>query len=119
MGANFFDLICMFLFSVPVLTIGVLLGVYVSRRAVWKRGKRLGRTSLGYYPSAFALGMALQIFQAYYRPTTDYVVAVKLVEDAEDDDEGDPETPTRHMNRQLRRIRRGEPIDTLVFRLRT
>lgn len=34
--------------------------------------------------------------------------------DADEDDQGDPESPTKHFHRQLHRIRRGEPIDQLT-----
>ncbi|MDR3750561.1 MAG: hypothetical protein P4K94_03655 [Terracidiphilus sp.] len=117
MSANTLYLCSIFLFSVPFLAIGVILAHYVLRRATWKHNRRLGRKRLGYYPSAFALGMAFQFFQVYYRPSVAYFLEAKREEDAEDDDEGDPETPINHLNRQLRRIRRGERIDTLVLRL--
>ncbi|MGB9153511.1 MAG: hypothetical protein WCD70_10540 [Alphaproteobacteria bacterium] len=117
MGANAFYFCSMLLFGVPVLTIGVILAHYVFRRAGWRQRQRRGKKRLGYYPSAFALGMALQFVQMYYQPSLAYDLALQQKEDAEDDDEGEPETPTRHLNRQLRRIRRGEEIDRLVLRL--
>ena len=107
----------MFASNVPFLVIVVILVHYQLRRASWKRGKRLGRRRLGYYPSSFALGMAFQFIQAYYRPTVAYVLEAKQDEDADEDDEGDPETVTKQLNRQLKRIRRGEPVDRLVLRL--
>jgi hypothetical protein len=47
----------------------------------------------------------------------DYVLEAKQDEDAEEDDKGDPESLTKQLDRQLKRIRRGEPIDRLVLRL--
>ena len=44
----------------------------------------------------------------------------KQKQDAEEDDSGDPESPQarlRRFHRQLRRIRRGEPVDRLVLRV--
>jgi hypothetical protein len=41
-------------------------------------------------------------------------------EDADEDDNGDTDTPAarmRHFHRQLRRIRRGDPVDRLVLRM--
>jgi len=37
--------------------------------------------------------------------------------DADDDDQGGPDTPQRNLMRQLRRIRQGETVDRLVWRL--
>jgi hypothetical protein len=45
------------------------------------------------------------------------VVEVKQEEDADEDDEGDPENLKKQLNRQLKRIRRGEHVDRLVLRL--
>ena len=117
MGSMGFYLCCMLLLNAPFLAIGVILAHYVLRRAGWKRGKRLGRKGLGYYPSAFALGMALQFIQVFYRPSVDYVLEAKQDEHADEDDEGDPESLMKQLNRQLRRIWRGEPVDRLVLRL--
>jgi hypothetical protein len=55
--------------------------------------------------------------QAFYRPAVSYEIEARLVERAEQDDDGAPETPARLLNRQLRRIRRGEQVETLVLRL--
>ena len=107
----------MFAFNAPFLVIALILAHYVLRRAGWRRNKRLGKRNLGFYPSSFALGMALQFIQVFYRPSVDYVLEAKQDEDAEEDDEGDPESLTKQLDRQLKRIRRGEPIDRLVLRL--
>ena len=53
----------------------------------------------------------------FYRPSVAYTIEARLVETSDEDDEGDPESPLKRLHRQLRRIRHGEPIDTLVFRL--
>jgi hypothetical protein len=42
---------------------------------------------------------------------------IRQVEDVDEDDQGGPETPLKHLHRQLRRIRRGEPVEQLVWRL--
>jgi len=49
-----------------------------------------------------------------------YLIEAKQDEDQDEDDSGDPETPEsrlKHFHRQLRRIRRGEPIDRLELRM--
>jgi hypothetical protein len=103
--------------NAPYIAVVVILVHYVWRRAVWRRGKRLGRKRLGYYPSAVALGMVLQFVEVFYRPSVDYLLETKQQEVVEDDDEGDPETEAKELNRQLKRIRRGEQVERLVLRV--
>lgn len=101
----------------PFLTIFGLFIYYFLLRVNFRRRRRRGKRFSGTYPSTFALGMAFQFLQVFYQPTTAFEIQAKLVEDVEEDDQGDPETPEKHLHRQLRRIRRGEQIDTLVLRL--
>ena len=107
----------MVLMSSPFLAIAAILAHYVWRRAAWRRGRRLGRKTLGYYPSAIALGMVLQFVEVFYRPSVDCVLETKQDEAAEEDDEADPETAAKELSRQLKRIRRGETVETLVVRV--
>jgi hypothetical protein len=60
----------------------------------------------------------MQNLQVFTRPTVAYVLEEKYDEDAEEDDDGGPDDPTAHLKRQLKRIRRGESIDTLTVRLK-
>jgi hypothetical protein len=55
--------------------------------------------------------------QVIYRPAVAYVIEEKQDEDADAEDGGEPETVNKQLHRQLRRIRRGEPVDRLVLRL--
>ena len=87
------------------------------QRARWRRRKRLGRKSLGFCPTSTSLGNALHHLMIITRPTTQYVLEEKLQEDEEDDSSGDPDTPRKHLHRQLRRIRNGEPIDPITILL--
>ena len=66
-----------------------------------------------------AMGAALMFLSMAYRPNHAFVAKAQIVEreDTEDDDQGGPDTSKRHLMRQLRRIRRGEPVDRLVWRL--
>jgi len=66
-----------------------------------------------------ALGGALLFLVMAHRPNHEFIARAKIrqMEEADDDDQGGADTPQRHMMRQLRRIRRGEPVDTLVWRL--
>jgi hypothetical protein len=64
------------------------------------------------------MGMALlQVMWLFYRPSVACVLKVQEDEDADEDDEGDPENLKKQLSRQLKRIRRGEPVDRLVLRL--
>jgi len=107
---------------VPFLMIGLILVHYGLRRVLWRRRKRSGKGRLGFYPSAYALGMALQFMQVFHRPSMAYVLEARqdADEEADEDDNGEPRTAEarkKHFHRQLRRIRRGDPIDRLVLRI--
>lgn len=107
-------------FCVPFLIIGMILVHYVLLRARWRWRKRRGLSGLGFYPSAFALGMAFQFIQTFHRPSIAYVIEAKRDEDADEDEDGDPDSPKarlRHFQQQLQRIRRGETIERLQWRL--
>lgn len=65
------------------------------------------------------IGNALMFLSMAYRPNHSFVARAQIVEreDTDEDDQGGPDTPKRHLMRQLHRIRRGEPVDRLVWRL--
>jgi hypothetical protein len=65
------------------------------------------------------VGAALMFLSMAYRPNHAFVAKAQIVEreDQDEDDQGGPDSPRRHLMRQLRRIRRGEPVDRLVWRL--
>ena len=66
-----------------------------------------------------AVGAALMFLSMAYRPNHAFVAKAQIVEreDQDEDDQGGPDTSRRHLARQLRRIRHGEPVDRLVWRL--
>jgi hypothetical protein len=101
----------------PFLAICAILVHYFLRRAAWRSKQRRGHAQPGFYPSAAALGTILLFAQMFYRPSVAYAVEARLEVDVEEDDAGDPETAAKQLERQLRRIRRGEPVDRLVLRL--
>jgi len=107
----------------PMLAIAVILVLYKLRRVVWSHRESLGRKRPGFRPSSSSLGTAFQFLAVLYRPSVAWVIEAKQDEDAELDEEADPADPThsatplRHFHRQLRRIRQGKPIDSLVLRL--
>jgi hypothetical protein len=66
-----------------------------------------------------SMGAALMFLSMAYRPNHAFVAKAQIQqhEDEDEDDQGGPDTPQRHLHRQLRRIRRGEQVDRLVWRL--
>ena len=104
--------------AAPVLAVPLLFLIFYRKRAAVRRKKRKGRSSSGFSPSTFALGLALQHLQAFTHPSIQYVLEQKYDEDAEEDDQGDPDHPKAQLHRQLKRIRRGEPVDRLILRLK-
>jgi hypothetical protein len=69
--------------------------------------------------AALDVGAAFLFLSVAYRPNHAFILKAQIrqEEDVDEDDRGGPETPQRHLHRQLRRIRRGEPIERLVWRL--
>jgi hypothetical protein len=94
-----------------VLLCCVLFGL---RRFLWRRTKRQGRRNLGFCPTYTSAGNALQALQVMAQPRAGYVLTEKFDDTADDDDEGGPDTPDKHLHRQLRRIRRGEKVERLT-----
>ena len=68
-----------------------------------------------------ALGMAfVQLMLVFYQPDMVFVLSAAEEKAADEDESSDPDTPEsrlRHFHRQLRRIRRGEPVERLVLRI--
>jgi hypothetical protein len=115
MNQNFAYAIGAFAGSIPYLAIVLILGHYFVRRANYQRRKK--KSVPGFYPSSAALGMVFLLTQMYYRPSIQHAVEARLVIDVEEDDQGDPETPAKQLDRQLKRIRRGEQVESLILRL--
>lgn len=70
-----------------------------------------------YSAFALSLGMALQNLEGLIRPV-EYLLQEKYEQDADEDDQGDPDSPKAQINRQLKRIRRGELVDRLILKLK-
>jgi hypothetical protein len=107
-----------FFVATPYVTVVVLLCTFYLKRAWWKLRRRTKPEYVGFCPSASSLGNAFHSLQTFTRPTIAHVLQEKYDEDMEDDGDGGPDDPTRQLNRQLKRIRRGERVDTLTVRLR-
>jgi len=101
----------------PFLAILVILAYYYLFRVPWRRNRKSGKRRLRF--SSACLGTVVLGLTLIYRPRLQYAVEAqhRQVEDADEDDNGDPDTPARHLLRQLRRIRRGETVDRLTLKL--
>ena len=88
--------------------------VFCLRRFLWRWRKRRGKRKLGFCPTYTSAGNALQALQVMAQPRAEYMLAEKVDDEADDDDEGEPDHPERHLHRQLRRIRRGEKVERLT-----
>ncbi len=86
---------------------------FLFQRLRYRIRKLLGKAHLGFYPTAASMGNALQALQVFIEPNVQQIVEEKLDEDTDEDDEAGPDDPTVHLNRQLRKIRRDEPVDDL------
>lgn len=101
-----------YLFNALVICLCCL--VFCARRFLWRRRKRRGNRNLGFFPTFTSAGNALQHLQVMAQPRAQHVIEEKLNDEAAEDDEGEPIDPEKHLQRQLRRIRRGERIERLT-----
>jgi len=102
--------------ATPFLAILVLLAYFFMRRVIWSARKRLGKPQSGFCPSVYALGTVLQFVTLFYQPQVNFEIKTAQVEFVEEDDQGDPEAPAGSLDRQLKKIRRGESIEGLILR---
>jgi hypothetical protein len=87
--------------------------VFLLQRARYKYRKRRGKKHLGFYPSTAALSIMVLGLQTIAQPDLIHALEQRQTEAAEEDDEGDQGDLAAQFNRQLKRIRNGEPIGTL------
>ena len=99
----------------PFLAIPALLLTFYLRRGLTRRKKQKEPYYMGFSPSAFALGLSLQYLQmTFTQPSVEYILEQKYEEDEDLDDQGDSDDPDTKLHSQLKRIRRGEPVDRLI-----
>lgn len=90
----------------------------VWRIGIWQ-GKRRGSLRTKIFSTCLAAGIGfLQFVQTFYQPSLRNVIVAIEDDDADEDDQGDPDSAHKHLNRQLKKIRRGERVDHLEVRLR-
>ncbi len=104
----------------PFLAILLILAYYYLFCVPCGRKRKTGRRRSRFSPSSAGLGTVLLGLTLIYRPRIQYAVEAqqRQVEDADEDDNGDHDTPVRHLLRQLQRIRRGEALESLTVRLK-
>ena len=87
-----------------------------SKRAARKRGKGSVRSRIhsGFSASTFSVGLALQNLEKLMQPGVEHEIVQIYEEEADEDDQGDTHDPVVLLHRQLRRIRRGEPVERLT-----
>jgi len=121
MHINPIDAMQEFAVSLPVFAITCVgIAVFLSRLKsfIWKPKGSRRRRRFGRFAANAALGISFLPFAAIYRPRMIEVVKAQIrqQEDVDEDDSGGPDTPIRHLLRQLRRIRRGEQVDRLILK---
>ena len=121
MRVNALDLIQNLAVAPPVFAMSfVAIAVVFSRLKQLIRKPKLSRNSRHFAIAAVsvAMGFAFLPFAAIYRPSLIEVAKAQIrqQEDVDEDDNGDPEHSVKHLLRQLRRIRRGEKVETLFLR---
>ena len=123
MRINPLDLVDSFAVSLPVISmtlVGMVLVIVRLKQLIWPPKNSRKRRRFAVSAQTAAIGLAFLPLSAIYRPSLAEVVKAQIrqQEDADEDDTGAPETPLKHLLRQLRRIRRGETVETLTLRLK-
>jgi hypothetical protein len=75
--------------------------------------RRSGGNRFGFFPTYTSVGNAFQQLQMLAEPQTGYVIEEKAVDEAEEDEDGEPEDEANLMY-QLRQIRNGDRSVQLV-----
>jgi hypothetical protein len=92
--------------------------VFLLQRFQYRRKKAANPNYRGFYPTATALSLTLLSLQTIAQPDLNHALEQRQTEAADEDENGDPNDPAAQLNRQLKRIRNGEDIDTLKVPLR-
>jgi hypothetical protein len=87
--------------------------VFFLQRLRWRRKKAANPNHRGFYPSAAALALTLISLQTLAQPDLNHALEQRQTEAEDQDENGDPDDPAAQLNRQLKHIRNGQPVDTL------
>jgi|SRR5882757_8908362 len=104
---------CAFLAFISLFT-----AVFLLQRVQYRRKKAANPNHRGFYPSAATLALTLLSLQTLAQPDLHHSIEQRQTEADDEEENGDPDDPAAQLNRQLKRIRNGEPIDTLKIPLR-
>jgi predicted PurR-regulated permease PerM len=115
------DLVLAFSLALSAFAISlVVIGMICSRLKQLIRKPKASRKRRRFGISAVGAAMVLAFLPlaSIYRPSLIEVTKAQIrqQENADEDDNGDPESSLKHLLRQLRRIRRGEKVETLFLR---
>jgi hypothetical protein len=97
------------------LVIFVLLavGAFYIQRALCRKNRRRRDNRFAFFPTYISAGNAFQQLQMLAEPQTEHVIQEKAIDEAEEDDDGEPEDETNLVH-QLRQIRNGDRSFKLV-----
>ena len=85
--------ICILASSPRGLVVFVLLAVcaFYIQRVLWRKNRRSGGSRFGFFPTYTSAGNAFQQLQMLAEPQTEHVIQEKAIDEAEEDDDGEPE----------------------------
>ncbi len=92
--------------------------VFLLQRLQYRRKKAANKNHRGFYPSAAALSLVLLSLQTLAQPDLHHSTEQRQTEADDEEENGDPDDPAAQLNRQLKRIRNGQPVDNLKIPLR-
>ena len=106
-------------FAIVLVTIALVyqrIRLSISGRTTSRRSRR----RIGIVASNALIGFAFLPLSIIYRPALVEVAKAQIRrrEDVDEDESGDPESPLKHLLRQLRRISRGEKVERLSLRFK-
>ena len=87
--------------------------VFLLQRLQYRRKRAANKSHRGFYPSAAALALTLLSLQTLAQPDLHHSIEQRQTEADDEEENGDPDDPAAQLNRQLKRIRNGQPTDTL------
>jgi hypothetical protein len=91
--------------------------VFLFQRLQYRRKKTANKNYRGFYPTAAALALALLSLQTLAQPDLNHSIEQRQTEADDEEENGDPDNPAAQLNRQLKRIRNGQTVDTLKLPL--
>lgn len=112
-----------FAVSFPVFAmvlVAIALACHRIKELLTNRKYHRRRRRIGVFASNAVLALTFLPLAVVYRPSLIQAAKAQIrqQEDVDEDESGDPESPFKHLLRQLRRIRRGEKVDILTLRLK-